>query len=180
MKTFSLEEFKPTIVFLVKFAVLYLVGNLLYGLYVTSYYPRPDPVTNLVTNQTGLVLTACGHPVTARDDDRKPTTSIIYFDRPVLAVYEGCNGINTMIIFVSFLMAFGPYTRNMVWFIPAGIMMIHLANLGRITLLFYVSEYQPRYMYFTHKYLFTAILYIVIFILWLWWVNKYATRKSEK
>jgi hypothetical protein len=44
--------------------------------------------------------------------------------------------------------------------------------------LFLVSEYMPKAMYFTHKYFFTAILYVVIFALWLWWIRAFAMKKK--
>ena len=179
MKGFSLAEFKPTIMFLVKFLGMYLVGNFLYGLYVTSFQPKPDPATRWVSEQTGMVISACGWDVGVKDHPRKSTTWILYEDKPVLSVYEGCNGLNTMIIFAAFIVAFGPLNKNTLWFIPLGILIIHLANLLRITLLFFVAEYRPDFMYFIHKYVFTAVLYLVIFILWVWWVRKFAKAKSE-
>ena len=75
MKFSELKEFAPTILFLVKFAVFYLVCNLLYGLAITSYNPRPDPATRVVTNQTAFVLTACGWSVDTRDHEKKPTVT---------------------------------------------------------------------------------------------------------
>jgi exosortase family protein XrtF len=163
--------------FLVKFVGIYVVGNFLYGLYVTAYKPAPDPVTHWVTQHTAWVVTTCGWPSDIEDHARKPTTNIKYQGKNILAVYEGCNGINTMIIFLAFLLAFGPINKTMIWFIPAGLMIIHLMNLARIALLFWVSIYNPDYMYFTHKYLFTAVLYIVIFVLWVWWVRKVMAGK---
>jgi exosortase family protein XrtF len=178
MKSFSFQEFKPTILFLSKFIGFYLVANLLYGFYVTAYHPAPDPATHWVSHQTSVVLSACGWPTTIRDNSNKPTTSILYEEGSILSVYEGCNGINVMIIFVAFVIAFGSLLRSMLWFIPLGLLIIHVMNLARISLLFFVAEYMPRFMYFTHKYLFTAIIYVVVFILWVWWVKKFAIRKT--
>jgi exosortase family protein XrtF len=172
MKTFAIKEFKPTIFFLARFVGLYLIGNVIYGLYVTHYHPKPDPATHWVTVQTSLLLTAAGRPTTIVDGFQSPITQICLGDRPVLDVYEGCNGINIMIIFAAFIFAFGPVSKTILWFIPLGLSLIHLTNLLRIALLFLVAEYWPQYMYFIHKYVFTGVLYLVIFVLWIWWVNK--------
>ncbi len=177
MSKFRFSEFRPTILFLSKFVGFYLIGNLLYGWYVTAFEPVPDPVTSWVSEQTGVVLTACGWPVDVQDHPSSPNSLIVYGDRPVLAVYEGCNGLNTMIVFSAFLFAFGPISRQMVWFIPLGLALIHLANLVRITLLFLIAEHYPDAMYFVHKFLFTAFLYVVIFVLWLWWIRRFAMRR---
>ena len=82
-----------------------------------------------------------------------------------------------MIIFVAFLFAFGPVNKSLFWFIPLGLLVIHLVNLSRITLLFWVSIYMTDYMYFMHKYFFTAILYVVVFVLWVYWVRKFSVYK---
>lgn len=178
MGSFSVKEFRPTILFLLKFVGIYVVGNLLYGLYVTSYEPAPDPMTRWATHQTAIALTACGWSTYSEDTINKPTTNLIYQEKNILAVYEGCNGINVMIIFIAFLVAFGPLTKQLFWFIPVGLVLIHIVNLTRITLLFWVSIYMRQYMYFMHKYFFTAILYVVVFMLWVWWVRKFASKKT--
>jgi exosortase family protein XrtF len=175
----SFKEFRPTIIFLVKFVIIYLAGNLIYGLYITSFEPRADPVTNVVAVQTGIVLNICGYRVDVEDRENRPTTDINYFGKAKLSIYEGCNGVNVMVIFIAFLFAFGTPNRNLLWFIPLGLMIIHFANLCRILLLFFVAEYLPKAMYFTHKYLFTAILYLVIFALWLWWIRSYSPLKKN-
>jgi exosortase family protein XrtF len=178
MKNLSLKEFRPTIFFLLKFVGFYLIANILYGVYVTAYSPSPDPATKWVSAQSAALVTACGWPTVTIDHPRKPTTQLLYDNRPILAVYEGCNGINTIIIFLAFVFAFGPPGIRLLWFIPLGILVIHLANLLRISLLFFVAEHRPDFMYFFHKYLFTASLYVVIFLLWITWV-KLNSRKRE-
>jgi exosortase family protein XrtF len=177
MGNISIKEFKPTILFLVKFIGIYLVGNLLYGAYVTAYEPRPDPMTHVASNQTAAILTVCGWPTEIRDQPNKPNTRMIFEEKNILAVYEGCNGINVMIIFAAFVLSFGPLSKHMIWFIPVGLVIVHLMNLLRIGVLFFVAIYMKKYLYFTHKYLFTAILYVVVFALWVWWVKKYASKK---
>ncbi len=85
-----------------------------------------------------------------------------------------------MIIYLSFLLAFGPYTKNMAWFAPAGVLAIHIANLARIVLLFWVTLYHPHYLYFLHKYLFTAIIYVAVFVLWIIWVSKFSRQSHAQ
>jgi exosortase family protein XrtF len=172
-------EFRPTIFFLLRFVSLYLLTNVLYGVYITAYHPKPDPVTHMVTVQTAAVLRATGWEVMAEDEYSKPITNLLYNDQAILAVYEGCNGVNTMLIFVAFIVAFGPWRKPMLWFIPAGIVIVHLMNLLRISVLFFVSRTMPDAMYFFHKYLFTAFLYAVIFVLWIIWIRKFTRTQPH-
>jgi exosortase family protein XrtF len=170
------REFRPTILFLGKFLGLYLAGNLLYGAYVTAYYPKPDPVTSWVTAQSATVLTWAGWDVAAVDRPGKPTTDIVYEGRPIIAVYEGCNGLNVVVVFLSFLLAFGPFRKSMAWFVPLGLLVIHTSNLLRVTLLFVVALEYPDFLYFTHKYLFTAFIYLFVFLMWMWWILRLTRR----
>jgi exosortase family protein XrtF len=177
MSSMSIREFMPTILFLGKFIGLYVVINLLYGIYVSSYLPGPDPATSSVSVQTSIALNVCGWSTETKDNTSRPTTRLSYKERDVLAIYEGCNGINVMIIFVAFLIAFGPITKSLLWFIPAGLLVLHVMNLARISILFWVSLYEPDYMYILHKYFFTAVLYVVTFGLWVIWVRKFSFLK---
>jgi exosortase family protein XrtF len=171
MTAINLKEFKPTILFITKFVSLYFVLNLGYGFYVKSYGNKPDAATVWVTNQTSKIVSWAGWETQTRDIPKKPTTSIVYQGKGIVSVYEGCNGINVAIIFLSFLIAFGPLNRSLAWFLPIGLIAIHLANLGRIIGLFFVVIYMPGAVYFSHKYLFTAVIYAVVFALWLVWLR---------
>jgi exosortase family protein XrtF len=176
----TLREFLPTIIFLAKFLGIYLVASLLYGAYVTSYEPGPDPATRTVARQTSIALGVCGWNTSVHDNANKPTTEVALDHRGILSIYEGCNGINVMIIFLAFLLAFGPINRWLWWYVPVGLFILHVSNLLRITILFWVSLNEPNFMYFLHKYFFTAALYVVTFILWVIWVRMYMRTKVVK
>jgi exosortase family protein XrtF len=175
----TVREFKPTILFLFKFIIIYLVGNFLYGIYVSSFRPKPDPITSAVTTQTSTVLNAFGFETSWVNNPSKPTTQIDMGRRHILAVYEGCNGLNVMVIFVAFVLSFGQIQKRVLWFLPLGLVLIHLSNLGRLILLFVVTTTFPRYFYFTHKYLFTAAIYVMVLLLWIWWVRMVMKKQTK-
>lgn len=175
-----INEFKPTIFFLIRFFGIYLAGNLIYGAWITDWHPLPDPATRWVTEQSAIIIRLMGHAVEVHDYPGKPTTYIQLRENGIISVYEGCNGLNVGIVFLAFLFAFGPYKKSMIWFVPLGLLVIHLANLARIVLLFMVSLYEPNYLYFTHKYLFTAFIYLFVFLLWIWWVVKLAKPSAKQ
>lgn len=169
----ALNEFKPSIFFLLRFLGVYFIGNLLYGFYVESFEDRPDALTQLATYQTATCLRSFGLDVTARDNTQGPTVFLETDRDIVLSVYEGCNGLNVMIVFVAFMVAFGGPVKKMLWFIPAGLIVIHIFNLGRISLLYFVAQRYEEYFYLFHKYFFTAIIYVVVFLLWALWILKF-------
>jgi exosortase family protein XrtF len=178
MSEFSLREFRPAILFVAKFIGLYLAGNLLYGVYITAYEPKADAVTYHVCQQVAWALDLLTDNISIKADPVKATVLIIQ-QHPLLAVYEGCNGVNVLIVFLSFVTAFGPYNRKLIWFIPVGLFIIHAANIFRIVLLFFVARDFRPHLYFTHKYLFTAFIYVVVFILWFWWIKLNRDRDKK-
>jgi exosortase family protein XrtF len=170
-------EFKPTIFFLIKFLGLYLSLNILYGFYVTSYEPKPDPITRLATQQTASILTFLSWPCTTKDYPSKPSVAIQHQAKTIVSVYEGCNSINVMIVFLAFVLSFGSPTKALSWYVPLGLVVIYVVNLFRIGLLFLVSLKLPHFLYFTHKYLFTAFIYLVVLLLWLYWIKRQSLKK---
>lgn len=175
-----IKEFKPALLFLVKFLSIYFVGNIIYGLYIESFGIIADPMTAWVSEQSVFFLKAVGMNTETLVDDFAPKVRLLLDEHIVLNIYEGCNGLNVMIIFVAFLVAYAGNLQKLLWFVPFGLLMIHLMNLSRIVLLFFVAEYYENYLYFTHKYFFTGIIYVGVLILWYWWIANLSKMKDER
>lgn len=174
------EEFKayrPALFFILRFVGLYLVANTLYGLYVNSALPGADVFTKVVATQTAWILSQVDEPVQASVTTTSAYVSLLNAKDLGVSVYEGCNGANVFIVYLSFLVAYvGPF---MLWlrFAAIGLVLVHLINLVRVSLLFEVAIYFPDQLYLFHKYLFTAIIYCLVFALWFVWVN--AVKKAQ-
>mgnify|MGYP007080403147 CR=1 FL=1 len=89
------KEFRPAMKFLVIFVATYLLGNVLYGLFVEYYKPEPDPMTVWVTSQAAHLLNASEAPVNSITDANEPVVWLRSGDRIVLGVFEGCNGLKS-------------------------------------------------------------------------------------
>lgn len=176
------QEFKPTILFLVKFGVTYGLLTLLYGAYVSSFNdydpPRADGVTRAVSAQTTAILDMLGYTATQQQHPTEPSILVTVNGIESVRIFEGCNGISMFILFTAFVIAFtGPWKR-MAWFIPAGLVFIHLSNLGRLVALSLISLHYPQHMYFFHKYGFTIIIYVAVFLLWVLWVGRLQRKRK--
>lgn len=166
------KEFRPAIRFVGLFVGIYLAGNILYGLYISSNENHPDAFTKIIAHQTALALNGCGFEVRDEVNLDGPTVFLKTGTRTILNVYEGCNGINVLIVFISFLFAFGGLAKMYAWFIPFGALIIHGANIVRIAMLYWVAIGHQRYFYYVHKYLFTGVIYLVVIVLWFFWISK--------
>lgn len=175
----SFREFKPALRFLFVFVGAYVAGNILYGLYIEFYKPAPDPVTISVTFQSAFLLNTLSAPAHAVISPGEPVVLLNNQDRTIIRVFEGCNGLNVMIVFGAFIIAFRGNGKEMLLFFVSGCLVLHLANLVRVGLLFQSAIHRPVFFYYFHKYFFTAILYAVVFALWYMWVERIRVKTKK-
>lgn len=175
------ESVKPALRFLGVFLVSYIVLSLVYGLWIESLGDTPDAMTREVSREVVDILRTIGYNATLEQNPSGPTMFLFNGTQKVLNVFEGCNGLNVMIVFVSFVLAFGGVPKRMLLFIVMGFMVIHLANLARILWLFWLSAVDAKLFYYFHKYVFTAVIYVIVFGLWWLWVTRWngTTREAD-
>jgi exosortase/archaeosortase family protein len=95
-------------------------------------------------------------------------------------VGSGCNGLELFALFTGFVIAFKGSWINKMWFIPAGIFIIHFFNIMRIISLILIGRFSPLWLDFNHKYTFTIVLYCLTFLLWMLWVKYFSITKKEE
>ena len=167
------KENRPALKFLGLFLSVYGIGNLLYGFYIEYNYPGVDQMTQWVSNQSSWLINRLSDVETTSELNASgPTTLLMQSGKTMLRIYEGCNGINVMIVFIAFIMSFGGLSRRGALFMSGGVVIIHVANLIRIALLFAVAKHFESWFYYVHKYIFTAALYVIVLLLWWVWVSK--------
>lgn len=189
----SIKDFLPTIFFLLRFFGVYAILSVSYGFYIKSFDEledsETDPITQSVVRQLSVVSEWFGYEVDIDEHSHRnygslaeeQTFDTVYFDKiQVIAVEEGCNGISVMILFVAFVLAFGGNWKSAVWFIPSGLLIIQIGNLMRLLLLAVLkAETDGNYFHFFHKYGFTAVIYLLVLILWHIWVRYFVSRKTK-
>lgn len=97
-------------------------------------------------------------------------------------VYIGvpCNGLELIALFTCFIVIFKGSWKTKVWYVPLGIAIVHLLNICRIFALILIENYNPEALEFNHKYTFTVILYLFVFMGWMIWVKKYSRLDDIK
>jgi exosortase family protein XrtF len=89
----------------------------------------------------------------------------------LLEIGDACDGLVLFVLFGVFILAFpGPWRRKF-WFIPAGVVAIHMANLLRVFSLVLLNYYRPSALAFNHDYTWTVLIYGFIFWLWYLWTE---------
>lgn len=92
----------------------------------------------------------------------------------LLWIGDSCNGLSLFAVFTVFMIAYpGPLVRKL-WFIPLGLITIHLLNVVRIMVLCHVVTIDYELLNFNHDFLFNALVFAWIFGLWYVWVKRMA------
>lgn len=95
-------------------------------------------------------------------------------------VGSNCNAITLFSLFSVFIIAYPGKAKSKFWFIPLGILFIHILNIIRVIALVLIANYAPQFLSFNHTYTFTFLIYAFIFMLWMVWVNKYSKINSKE
>jgi len=165
-----LQENKKVLGFLLRFLLSFGVLSLAYAFWVDSFGTEADSFSWFVGRNLQLLFGAenlqleqiLGHAAIAVD----------YKGSSAVSLYEGCNGMAVMILFFAFVFAYKGRGKDLAWFVPFGLVVIHLFNLARLAILIQLAHESSAMFHFMHKYLFSLIIYGAVFGLWLLWVKR--------
>ena len=140
---------------------------------------EPDGFTKIVSNQVKGLLNFLGHDAQVIPNEREPSMKLIFHEKYVARIVEGCNAMSVMILFAAFVIAFKGKIKHTFLFILTGVLIIHILNVIRIALLASALYYYPQYEHFLHGVVFPLFIYGVVFALWVIWVQKFSTYGKD-
>jgi exosortase/archaeosortase family protein len=104
---------------------------------------------------------------------KEEINTIRFSNNGYIAVNESCSGLKQFYqIIILFLLFPGPW-KHKAWFIPLSILIMHLTNVFRIIVLGVVVLWKPEQWHFIHDWIMRPFFYVVIFLLWVWWVERF-------
>ena len=177
-----LIKYKSVVKFILTFLTVYFVLTFAYKLYLdvsdgSKYYP--DYITNLVAKQSKLLITSFDYRVQLIPHPDEPSMKLIVNEKFVARVVEGCNSISVIILFVSFIIAFAGKLKYTVIYVLAGSVLIYAVNLLRIGILSIGLYNYPWRRDILHTVIFPLIIYGMVFLLWMFWVNRFSKLKKQ-
>ncbi|WP_400077016.1 exosortase family protein XrtF [Winogradskyella sp. R77965] len=172
-----LTKYKLVIRFIVIFLVTYSVLTIAYNLYLSysdgaKFYP--DYLTNLVAKQTNSLLNGIGYDANIAAHPNEPSMKVIINGKFVARVIEGCNAVSIIILFLSFIVAFSGKFKTTLMYGLAGSIIIYTFNLIRIVILSIGLYHYPWRQEILHTVIFPMLIYGVVFLLWMFWVNRFS------
>lgn len=174
------NDFKPVLKILLRFIIFYVVMVLAYQFYLNQFKNLGlDPVSQWVADQAAFVQDILGYPSQMVPGKPEQETNWFYVSgKYVSRMVEGCNAISVMVLFWAFIFAFYQGIKTFV-FAGLGFVFLHIINVLRIAGLNILLVEFPQYSKIGHDYLFPAIIYGSVVLLWLIWIKFFALKDAE-
>lgn len=147
------------------------------GFTVLALKPVNDSVVNgyttFVAHQARLTLLAFGEHATVQGQ-------VLSSPRFSVAIHNGCNGLEAILIFVCGVAAFpSPWRRKLVG-VAVGFAAIQLFNIVRIVALFYTGVFRPEWFGASHVFVWQSLVVVFAVGLWVLWVQRHARPAATK
>lgn len=141
------------------------------------YYP--DYITNKVAKQSAAILDNFGYDTKIIPHTEEASMKLFLNETYLARVIEGCNGFSVIILFIAFIVAFSGKLKTTFLYLLLGSVLIYLVNLLRIVLLSIALYHYPEYREILHTIVFPAIIYGLVFLLWIVWVNRFSKLNTS-
>ncbi len=113
-----------------------------------------------------IVENVLRYPIQAFDN------TLFFANKGYVAVEGSCSGLKQFYQWTVLMILFpGPWKKKL-WYIPTGILVIHIVNILRIVILSVIVVHWPQNWDFIHLWILRPFFYVVIFSLWVIWVEK--------
>jgi exosortase family protein XrtF len=163
----------PLVRFLGLGTVLYLAWYSFYEFYIRPKTGVDAFVIHAIVEHSRWTLEALAftlEPATDRDGFQN---AVAILGSPGVTVGAPCDGMALFGLFSVFILAYPGKVLHKVWFVPAGIAIVHAVNVARVAGLAVIMDVNPSWLAFNHDYTFTLLVYGVVFALWYLWVQRF-------
>ncbi len=175
-------KYKSVLRFILIFLVVYVVLSIVYKLFLqfsdgSKFYP--DYFTHTVAKQSEALLNTFGYHTKVLPHPNEPSMKVVLNNRYLARVIEGCNSVSVIILFIAFIVAFSGKLKPTLFYSISGSVLIYSVNLLRIALLTIGLYHYPEYEDILHTIVFPCIIYGLVFLLWVFWVNRFSKLKRD-
>ena len=164
--------------FLIVSTILYLSWYFFYEFYLKQSSLIDEIVIDSLVNLGEKILHLLGYATNEYSDGVYRVHFGVAGSRGV-TIGAPCDGIVLLALFIVFIIAYPGPLKHKVWYLPAGLILIHLINVLRVTALALIVFHRQDWFAFNHDYTFTLIVYSVVFGLWWVWITKFSKSKKS-
>jgi exosortase H (IPTLxxWG-CTERM-specific) len=106
--------------------------------------------------------------------------TVIHGARFAVNIRNGCNGVETMLIFLAAVVAFPATWRARLAGLALGIAGIQAMNLVRVLALFLTGAYLPRLFDISHRVVWQTLVVLFGILAWIFWAGRFAARLGSQ
>ena len=161
--------------FFIKMAILASCWFIFYHIILKPDRIIDRPLTNFLTSSVTKVIKIYSdspEQFSWRETPGRACSDILKNGVKDFGVWDVCNGIDLMFIYVSILVLLPYSVKRKLIFGVAGIAAIIFANIIRIASLHYIYNNHKNAFTFSQHYLFTLFMYVLIFYGWYLFTKK--------
>ncbi len=166
--------------FFIQLFALFSIWFICYNLLLKPPRVIDRPLTNFITGSVVKCINFLSPSTPAiswSENKDRSCANLVQNGYPVFGIYDVCNGIDLMFIYVGIIMLLPyPFKRKLIFSI-GGVIAIILANIIRVCSLYFIYVYQRTAFDFSHHYLFTLLMYVLIFYGWILFIKKGKTNE---
>ncbi len=155
---------RRSILFLLRFVALLVAFYL-----IVASHPVNDavivPFTAAVARASAVILNVLGEQVTVLGTQ-------IRSSRFAVEIENGCNGVETALLFAAAVLSFPAPWLHRLWGLLAGFAAIQVINLIRVVTLFWVGVHRPALFGTSHTVLWQSIVVLCGMLLFLVWASR--------
>jgi len=131
-----------------------------------------NPYTTFVAKEGALALRLFGEAVTVKEQ-------ILASPRFAVAIFNGCNGLEAILIFACGVLAFPAPVRPKLLGLAMGFVGIQVFNVVRIVALYYTGVFRPQWFSAAHVLVWQSLVILFAVSLWVIWAQRYGTSKAR-
>jgi len=168
---------KAITLFFIRLVLAFTAWYFIAGTFFKKERIIDQPLTNFITIAVVKSINLISPPataVTSRPSISTPGNNLVLNNKTVVAIYDSCNSIDLIFTYLIVILLLPSTIKRKIAFSLGGIAVITFINILRIIALFYIYHYQKDAFAFSHDYLFTILMDILIFCGWLLFINKKA------
>ena len=149
--------------FVIVFGACFVVGFAL--LATPPLHAADERFSRILVRISGWLVMLCGGHASVEDDVLRSAGGF------GVAMKDGCNGINVMILLWSAMLAFPASWSSRGLGLLAGSLVLQVLNMIRFISLFYLGQYSMSWFDFAHGYLWESMLILDTMVLFGLWVG---------
>jgi exosortase/archaeosortase family protein len=185
-RKYHLYAFKDVAIFMMILIIFHYLWRTFIGDALTLDFIRYSAqwLARQVYLQSAWFLNVTGVNVTAFDEltiSGNLRHNVFFYAENNGFVYVNlsCSGLKQFYQWFFLMILYpGPW-KHKAWFIPFGILIIHLVNVFRILSMVFVTMLIPQHWDFAHDWILRPFFYVVMFFLWVWWNERFYLKNKK-